>query len=98
MNIRDLLTEIADYCIENTNEFLAYHYEFKENKILSSKINENKNFVIKIEYDGREPFGSYVKYLVIGCDIVNRVIHRREFYIPEDDYDNCFQDESGDED
>lgn len=91
MMLFNLLEEIGDYCRENINEFLAYHYEFEENKILSNKINGNENFVIKILYEGKESFGSQVKYIVIGCDIVNKTIYKSEFYITEDDYDNYFE-------
>lgn len=91
MKLFNLLEEIGDYCSKNINEFLAYHYEFEENKILSNKIDRNENFVIKILYEGKDSFGSQVKYIVIGCDIVNKTIYKSEFYIPEDDYDNYFE-------
>ena len=98
MKLYDLLNEIADYCSKNTNEFLSHYYNFKEDEILAKKINKNKNFVIKIEYKGKESFGSCIEYIIIGCDIINRMIYTSKFYISEDDYDNYFQDESGDED
>lgn len=91
MELFNLLGEIGDYCSKNIKEFLDYHYEFKENKILSNKINGNENFVIKIMYEGKESFGSNVKYLVIGCDIPNKTIYKDEFYISEDDYDSYFE-------
>lgn len=91
MKLFNLLEEIGDYCSKNINEFLAYHYEFEESKILSNKIDGNENFVIKILYEGKDSFGSQVKYIVIGCDIVNKTIYKSEFYIPEDDYDNYFE-------
>lgn len=91
MELFNLLGEIGDYCSKNIKEFLDYHYEFKENKILSNKINGNENFVIKIMYEGKESFGSNVKYLVIGCDILNKTIYKDEFYISEDDYDSYFE-------
>ena len=91
MELFNLLGEIGDYCSKNIKEFLDYHYEFKENKILSNKINGNENFVIKIMYEGKESFGSNVKYLVIGYDIPNKTIYKDEFYISEDDYDSYFE-------